>query len=282
MYFEWLGLEIGDVVSLQALSERELFNRFSKFISQLEDPVLPGGGAGRWLLSPVVDGTYLPADPFSPASPASHDVPLIIGTNKDEAALHLSNIAGIGDINEEQLVQRLRGVLGDRAEAVIRVHRQNRPEETRYGLLTAIASEDRRLLSIQTAEEKVKQGGAPVYMYLFTWESNQGLLKAAHTMEIPFVFHNLDTTRIVGSREDRYALANIMCDAWVSFARYGTPNHPSLPEWVPYDTAHRGTMIFDIPPKLEYDPRSEERQAWDDIPVKLPWEGDVFVTAMPD
>ena len=281
-YFEWLGLEVGDVAKLQSLSEREVFNQFGKFISSTDDSLLGGGRAGRWLLSPVVNGNFLPANPFSPASPASFDVPLLIGTNKDEAALFLANEPGIGDINKEQVIERLQGVLGDRAEDVFKLHRRNRPEESLYSTLTAISSEDRRLLSIETAEAKVKQGGAPVYMYFFTWESNSGLLKAAHTMEIPFIFRNLDATPIVGTREDRYALADMMSDAWIAFARNGNPNYPGLPKWEAYDIERRATMIFDVPSKLEYDPRCEERLAWKGIPVKMPWEGDVFVTAMPD
>ena len=137
------------------------------------------------------------------------------------------------------------------------------------------------LMSIETAEEKVTQGGAPVYMYLFTWESNKGLLKAAHTMEIPFIFRNHEATSIVGTREDRHTLADLISDTWVAFARNGKPNHAALPEWEPYDLERRATMLLDVPPKLVCDPWGEERLAWKDISVKLPWEGEVFVTVMP-
>jgi len=281
LFFEWLGFEMGDVQSLQAMPADELFKQFGEFIDQVNDPLVVGGRAGRWLLSPVIEGTFLLANPFSPASPEGRDVPLIIGTNKDEAALFLARVPDIDKIDDTQLIERLRGVLGDRAEKVLNVHRRNRPEESRYDLLAAISSEDRRMMSIETAEEKAKQGGAPVYMYLFTWESNNGLLKAAHTMEIPFIFRNLDATPIVGTREDRHMLAEIMSDTWIAFARNGNPNHGTLPEWEPYDLENRATMMLDVPPKLAYDPWREERLAWKDISVKLPWEGEVFVTAMP-
>ena len=118
-------------------------------------------------------------------------------------------------------------------------------------------------------------------MYMFTWESNQGLLKAAHTMEIPFIFRTLEATSIVGTREDRYALSDIMSDTWIAFARNGNPNHPLLPEWKPYDIEQRSTMILDVSPRLEFDPWREERLAWEGTPVRLPWEGDGLVTAMP-
>ena len=268
-YFEYLGLKVGDVASLQALSVRELYNQFVRFIEKTDDPMLKGG---MWLLSPVVDGKYLPANPFSPASAESSHVPLIIGTNKNEAALQLATIPGIADIDETQLLERLRRVVGDRVEEVLSVYRRNRPGESRYDLLTIISSEDRHLLSVETAEEKVKQRSAPVYMYLFTWESNHGLYKAAHTMEIPFVFRNLDATFIVGTKENRSTLSDIMSDAWIAFAQTGNPNHPALPKWEPFEIKNRATMIFNVPTKLEYDPWREERLAWREIPAKLPWE----------
>jgi para-nitrobenzyl esterase len=182
-YFEHLGLKVGDVASLQVLSVRELFNQFVKFVDKVDDPMLKGG---MWLLSPVVDGKYLPANPFSPASPESRHIPLIIGTNKNEAALQLATIPGIADIDETQLLERLQRVVGDRAEEVLGMYRRNRPGESRYDLLTVISSEDRHLLSIETAEEKSKQGGAPVYMYLFTWESNHG---KSHLSSVTLTLH---------------------------------------------------------------------------------------------
>jgi para-nitrobenzyl esterase len=281
-FFEYLGLEARDVQSLQNLSERDLFNHFHKFIETVDDPLVVKGSAGRWLISPVVDGKYLPAHPFSPAAPEGRDVSLMIGTNKDEAALFLSYEEDLANLDDSQLIKRLGRVLGDRTQDVLDIHRKNRPNDSPYDLLSAISSEDRRLLSIETAEAKVKQGGAPVYMYFFTWESNRGLLKAAHTMEIPFVFRTLGVTDITGTREDQHALSDIISDAWIAFAKTGDPNHGAMPRWAPYDLARRATMIFDVPPKLAYDPWREERLAWKDAPPKMPWEGTVFVSAMKD
>ncbi len=96
-------------------------------------------------------------------------------------------------------------------------------------------------------------------------------------MEIPFVFHNLGSTPIVGTREDRTLLADTMSDTWIAFARSGDPNHAGLPAWDPYDVDQRATMLFDVPPRLESDPRAEERLAWGDLRPSLPWEGAAFV-----
>jgi para-nitrobenzyl esterase len=276
--FEALGLQVGDIEGLQAIPGEELFSRVEHAIGSINDPDLPASDAGRWMtFSPVLNAEHLPAHPFDPASPEGVDVPLMIGTNKDEMALFFSQEPNAGELNEAGLVEKLTPVFGDRTSEVIEAHRRNRPKETPWDLRVSISSEDRRLLSIETAEAKAAQGGAPVYMYLFTWESNHKLLKAAHTMEIPFVFDTLDSTPIVGTREDRFALAEQLSTTWVAFARNGDPNHDSLPRWEPYDAERRATMLLDVPSHLEDDPRAEERLAWGDLRPRLPWEGAAFV-----
>ena len=106
-------------------------------------------------------------------------------------------------------------------------------------------------------------------MYLFTWESDflGGLLKSSHAMEIPFVFGHPDIAPMTGEKPDREELAAMMSDAWIAFARTGDPNHDALPEWQPYDAERRATMLFDVPSRVENDPRREERLAWEGLPV---------------
>jgi para-nitrobenzyl esterase len=232
------------------------------------------------LLSPVVDGHYLPADPFGGvAAPTAANVPLIIGTNKDEAALFLVRQQGAGQLSMEQLLDRLRPVLGDRIEEVVAVYQRNRPNDTPWDLLVGISSEDRRMLSIDLAEQKAAGGPAPVYMYLFTWESDaeNGLMKAAHSLEIPFVFDNIDATPITGARPDRQQLADSLSETWLAFARTGDPNHAALPSWPAYDAERRATMILDVPCRVDDDPRRDERLAWQGMTINLPWEGPAFV-----
>jgi len=51
-----------------------------------------------------------------------------------------------------------------------------------------------RRSSITLAERKAAASPAPVFMYLFTWETDYlgDLFKACHVLEIPFVFDNID------------------------------------------------------------------------------------------
>jgi para-nitrobenzyl esterase len=94
-----------------------------------------------------------------------------------------------------------------------------------------------------------------------------GLFKAAHALEIPFVFNNPDISPFTGTGDERYELARAMSSAWANFARTGDPNGPGLPTWPAYDATKRATMIFDVRCSVEDDPRRAEREVWEGRPA---------------
>jgi para-nitrobenzyl esterase len=262
-----LGIKPNELRKLQELPHEEL----TKGLAGMSGG--NGFGMGNAMrLAPVVDGSYYPRHPFHPdAPPTAARVPVLIGSNKDEAALFLAADPRRRRLTEEELPERLRPLLGDRMEEILSVYRRTRPDDTPWELLIGIASERTRLASILLAERKAAAGGAPVYMYLFTWEGNfkGNLLKAAHAMEIPFVFGHPDVSPMTGDSPERYELAGLMSDAWIAFARSGDPNHAGLPAWPAYDAESRATMLFNVPSEVENDPRREERLAWEGIPVDV-------------
>lgn len=229
-----------------------------------------GGGMGAMGLRPTVDGHFLPAHPFDPeAAPTSLQVPIMIGSNKDESALFLAADPKRRKLTEEDLEKRMEQTLGDRKDEILSVYRRERPDATPWDLFIGIRSEGMRLRSIQLADRKVAAGGAPVYMYLFTFESNAlgGLFKSAHALEIPFVFNNPDIAPFTGKGDDRYELATTMSSAWANFARTGNPNGDGVPEWPKYNSEDRPTMIFNVPSGAENDPRKAEREVWKGKPT---------------
>jgi para-nitrobenzyl esterase len=225
----------------------------------------PAAGAAFWF-RPVVDGRYLPAHPFDPvAAPSAAMVPLLIGSNKDEAALFLAADPRRRRLDEHELRERVAPLLGDRLDDVLTVFRASRPDASPWDLLIAIGSEGTRSSSIRLADRKLAGGPAPVHMYLFTWESDHlgGLFKAAHAMEVPFVFDQPEVAPMTGSRPDRAELAAAMSVAWATFAWTGSPSHEGIGTWPAYDLESRATMIFDVPCRVENDPGRAERLAWE-------------------
>ncbi|MGH8257758.1 MAG: carboxylesterase family protein, partial [Steroidobacteraceae bacterium] len=84
-----------------------------------------------------------------------------------------------------------------------------------------------------------------------------------HTLEIPFVFDNLDVPTVdivTGSGEERYALADRMSRAWTTFARTGNPNVTGLPHWPAYTAGNRAVMVFNDDCQVEINPHAEQRE----------------------
>ncbi|MBC8477565.1 MAG: carboxylesterase family protein, partial [Dehalococcoidia bacterium] len=203
------------------------------------------------------------------AAPTAADVPLIIGTNRDESALFVAGDPRRRRLEESELRERLSRRLGDRLDSIIDVYKKTRPDATPWDLYIGITSEDRRLGCIELAERKLAGGDAPVYMYLFTWESDYKgyLFKACHALEIPFVFDNPDSALVTGERPDKAELAAAMSEAWIAFARSGDPSHAGIPKWQPYTIDNRATMLIDVPCRIEIDPAREELDAWEGMEV---------------
>jgi para-nitrobenzyl esterase len=213
--------------------------------------------------NPVIDGIRFPGGPFAPGAPAvSADVPLMIGTNKDEMTLFLGHMPWMVELTDASLDEAMRPYLGERTSAIVAAYREAQPKATAQQLAIAIVTDQGiRMPSLVIAERKLAQKAAPVFVYLFAWETPAlgGRLGSCHTLEIPFVFDNLETAALTGTDPARRPLAKMMSQAWVSFARTGPP----MPGWPAYSTETRATMVFDTKGGVENDPRGAERRAWD-------------------
>lgn len=264
----------------QSMSAQDLFAATVRHIESATDPALPRTATARWLLlSPVLDGEHLAHHPFSPAAPSGREVPLLIGTTKDESAFFLARSLDPATLDHDAVRERVRAILGEQADRVLDAHERARPGEDPWRRLVAITSEDRRLLSIETALAKNTQGGAPAWLYWFTWETNVPWLLSAHTLEIPFVFDTVQASPITGTGPDRQALADRLSALWVHFARHGAPQAPGLPDWPPYTVPERATMRLDVTIELLRDPGRLEREAWPG-PIPMPWEPGASVGAV--
>ncbi|HEY1749825.1 MAG TPA: carboxylesterase/lipase family protein [Caulobacteraceae bacterium] len=255
-FLDQLGVEPGKLETLATLSAAE--------IQAAAAAVSSGNVIGGF--SPSVDGIALPSGPFDPAAPAvSADVPVLIGTNKDEATLFLFADPKFGDYTEEDLARRAKASAGDRAEALIAAAREAFPDYSPSHLASAVQTAGMFWGdSIRLAERKAAQAGAPVYMYLLEWETprGRGKLRAPHALEIPLVFDNVETARnFVGAGDDPQTLAEQMSEAWLAFARTGGPTTAALPDWPPYEPARRATMVFNLESRVVEDPYPGLRKA---------------------
>ena len=254
-FLDNLGIKPGELQKLESLSAAEIQDAAAKSAP-------PNAIAG---FSPCVDGIALPRDPFDPDAPAiSKDVPVMIGTNKDEATLFMFADPRFGEYGEEELQKRAKQAAGDKAEALIAAARETFPDYGPSHLAAAVQTVTMFWRdSIATAERKAAQGGAPAFMYLLEWETTaaRGKLRSPHAVEIPLVFDNVDKALSFMGRSDPQVLAEQMSEAWLAFARTGNPSTPALPDWPAYEPGQRATMVFNSESRLVEDPYPKLRAA---------------------
>ncbi len=196
--------------------------------------------------APSVDGKVLPTHPFDCKAPEiSRDIPMIIGTTKCEFSptTYVPMLRNADMTMARSFAER---IYGNKTDEFIKAYGEAYPNFQPKDLIDF----DTRFRpgAVAQGDLKSEHGGAPVYMYMFSWESPvlDGVLRSTHCMEIPFVFNNADIhASMTGGGDEAMKLADRMSDAWIAFARTGNPNTPSLPEWPAYDKEGGATMIFD-------------------------------------
>jgi para-nitrobenzyl esterase len=250
-----LGLQPDQVDQLKTIPYDRLIEAANKARIQTaqEQDIrdLFGGVSVKW--APVLDGDYIPVNPAENEFAAqAKDIPLMIGTVLNEFNTVITNdpekleANNKNDWSKEEAQANLEKKYGDKADAVAKAFLEAYPDK-KYADACFVDTLVRPA-TIKTAQLKANQNGAPVYNYVFSWESPimDGVGIAWHCSEIPFVFSNIALTETAsGGGKAAYALSDKMSQAWISFARSGNPNGKNLPSWPAYTSSKGATMIFD-------------------------------------
>ena len=211
--------------------------------------------------APVVDGITLPRHPWDPDAPSiSADVPMIVSSVLDERSYRMGDFA----MDEAGLLAFAKERLGERAADAVAAYRAEDPDAKPF-LLAARMDSDLtfRKGAFAQAELKARQGGAPVWTYLWTEPSPavDGRFGAVHGIDVAPSLYNTRGA-LNGSSPSANELAAAIAGSWAAFAANGDPNNERVPEWKPYSAPRRTTMIFDQDLRVEDDPRAEFRKYW--------------------
>lgn len=219
---------------------------------------------------PVVDGWALPVDPFDPVACATcAEVPLLIASNRTEAAFFFMNDPAAFTLDAAGLTQRLRESFGAQAETILTTYRQLMPQATPSELFLAIMTA--RTMGVETvvlADRKAAQA-APVYRYRWDYPSNLPIkgasgarLGAGHATDIGPTFANFDEKGLHGDGPGVKAASLNLSAIWASFAHTGQPSAPGVAVWPPYTPDRRATVLVDAQCQQVDDPDAEAREMW--------------------
>jgi para-nitrobenzyl esterase len=225
------------------------------------DPVKWGALALSLLpFAPAVDGSVLPADPLTAiAAGQGGGVPLLIGSNRDEARLFLV-APGTIDLIDEPTLGAAAGAYG-LSQDDLAVYRASRPGASPGDLLAAVITDwFFGIPAIRIAEARAASGRTWTYRFDYPAPQDNHRLGACHATEIPFVFDTIGPAALplIGDTPSQ-AVAERVHKVWVDFITSGNPG------WAPYDTATRTTGLLSERVDAVNDPAGDERVRWDAI-----------------
>lgn len=182
---------------------------------------------------PVVDGEVLRAQPLEALARlwkrgAAHPR-ILVGSNAHEMRLYHVPFGAVDQVQPGQLRMFMQQAgLGDEALAS---YKARAGTDQPGSLLCDMQSDYYYRVPARRLAALAANAGLDSFLYEFEWPSPQwdGRLGAAHGMDLPFVFNNLQTPMgqdLTGAQPPT-ELAVAMQEAWVRFARDGDPGWPA-------------------------------------------------------
>ena len=220
---EQAGVKVAETLHAQTLDELR---------AKSADELLKAGRAG----GPVIDGWFLPEDVGTIfAQHRQNDVPLIVGSNKDEGTFFLQPTTA------EKFKERARSRFHEQADTFLKLYPATSDEEASASQLAAFRDELAFVMRIW-ARAQTKTGHGKAYLYYFTHEppppagatARGGFGSGAtHGSEAQFIFGNLLPPR-AWTDVDRH-VSETLSSYWINFATSGDPNGKGLAKWPAFD-----------------------------------------------
>ena len=267
-FLDTIGISPADVDRLPEAPMAQLLTATKRLFDEV-----PVRTPGTLAYAPIVDGDLVPDYPVAAARGGrTLPVPLIIGTNKDEAALFRFMKSPLMPITPLAIKAMFEGIAAEQPELQL-------PTEARLGStyrgrgkvpgLGVARDLGFRMPTIWFAEGH--SAVAPVHTYRFDWSTPMlRLLRlgAAHATELPYVWGNLvagskDPTFKLGGLKTGTAISARIRTRWLNFAAHGEPTGlPGEPTWRPYREDDRATLMIDKHDTVADDPDKPLREAW--------------------
>ncbi|MCO1660801.1 carboxylesterase/lipase family protein [Pseudonocardia humida] len=215
--------------------------------------------AGHW--RPSIDGHVLrraAAEVF--AAGEQHDVPILVGSNADEASLARAAPPDTDPAAYRADVERR---FGTDAEEYLRLYPGRSDAEVLDSILHADA--DRVMHRAVHLWAREHTGTADAYVYYFTRVPPDPALRefgAYHGAELMYAYGTLGAAGDAGYTPADLRLSDQMTDHWVRFAATGDPNGPGLLRWPSVAESPEHVMELGERSGVRPRPRAEAVDFW--------------------
>jgi para-nitrobenzyl esterase len=240
-------------------------NEAHRLLTLPAQDILQAQDNGLHTFGPVRDGFVVSMAPINEVMASlNHKVPMLVGSNVDEAALYVP----FSPEQKEPSDETIHAFFGKNSELVWAAFRQAAIHQPAKEALTRTLTDYLyRIATIRLAEMGADQGH-PVWHYRFAYTNGLG---AIHGLEIPFI---IDSRLVEAPLEQEIAanpmahlqaipsrgkkLAEAMHASWAAFIHTGRPYSELLTEWPLFTSEDRLTMVLNEQSIVEREP-----ELWD-------------------
>ncbi|TAJ47864.1 MAG: carboxylesterase/lipase family protein [Herbiconiux sp.] len=225
----------------------------------------PDAHPGTIVMSPVIDGDFLPERPLDAFKEGRvARAPLIIGTNDREGSLFTGRLDILATTPK-----RIRAIFGRTKKKPRKAIKAEYPELPAKRPAADFGGDYAFWYpTVKVAERHSRF--MPVHFYRFDIAPRLVHLAgfdATHGLDLYAIFDRMDgwfgrTMTILGGRRTFTAAGKRMRAFWLAFARDGSVDESV---WPRYDETERLTLIFDETDRVESDPRASKRLAWQEF-----------------
>jgi para-nitrobenzyl esterase len=187
------------------------------------------GATGAPRFWPVMDGYVIPDDQYALWQQKRFaDVPILVGTTSDEAAVFRDRRS----LTPAEFETQVRNGYGEHAAAILAAYTHATDAQATRAAKDLASDTMFHWSMFAWARLQTQNGKAPAYAYWFHRPTAADPDGSGHGSEVPLVFANEDHRpgRAAWTDDDR-ALSKELQSYWVNFAKSGDPNGPGLPHW---------------------------------------------------
>ncbi len=272
-FLDAVGLDAATADGVRALPVEDIVSASTHVYA-----AVPTDAPGTLAFAPVVDGALLPEPPADVlASGRGIPVPLIIGTNRDEASFFTRMKSPLMPVTEDRILQMFADMrtarpdmlLPSRAQ-VLEAYEGVRQRAVGAGVARDIAF---RLPTIWVAEGHSRVADVWLYRFDHATRALDALgIGATHGAELAYVWGNfrrgpVDPTFWLGGRRIAEEISRRVQARWIAFARGSTASgciDAAEPVWPCYEVGARSTLVIDEADRVVDDLDEALRRSWGD------------------
>ncbi|SEM54188.1 para-nitrobenzyl esterase [Pseudoxanthomonas sp. GM95] len=237
---------VADIDQLRALPAQSLMEAEQKL------------GPGMLRFAPVIDGTFVPVDPYGSAAGTYIDTPILAGMNANEAfSLPADTVQELASD-----IDQLFGPMAPEARTLYRVS-----QASDLKTLDRLVRRERGIASTWNwSRQRAATSHNASYMYLFDHvQPGAGEWGSFHTSEVPYALATLDHAPGRAFTAIDTALSTQMSNYWINFVKHGDPNGDGLPPWERYDDMAPSMMVLGSRPHMAPMLTKEHRAFYQDV-----------------